>query len=198
MPNYENNDYIVYYNSDDDYYYDDTHYENEYDYTYGPEEQSNTKYNLINYEIYNPYIHGKGEPSLYTQLLVCDRYKNTDNIENIINQGEYINEIVCQRILLMPICIHPFIRNFKSIIMRTAGKLEIAECIYLQNNEMVAILKTFWLKIIQRKWKNIFEERNKIKRLRMRIASVMYREIYGVWPPECKYMPELRGMLSDL
>jgi len=200
MPNYENYDYNSYYNSDDDYNDFNIIYENEYQDYYGPEEQSKTKYNLINYEIYNPYIHGKANSLLYTQLLVCDRYKysNANNIENIIYEGVTINNIVSETILSMPKCEHPFIRNFINIALKTAGKLEIAECIYLQDEVMVAILKTFWLKIIQRKWRNIFEERTKIKKLRMRIASVIYREINGFWPNECKYMPGLRGMLSDL
>lgn len=201
MPNYNYNDYhdynMMYYNSDND---DNDYYENEYPEIYGPEEQSETKYNLINYEIYNPYIHGKSNPLLYTQLLVCDRYKYTDinSIENMNYQGEHINIVVCERISCMPTYIHPFIRNYKSIIMQTAGKLEIAECIYLENNEMVAILKTFWIKIIQRTWKNIFQERKRIQKLRMRIASVIYREINGSWPVECKNMPGLHGMLYEL
>ena len=33
---------------------------------------------------------------------------------------------------------------------------EIAECIILSGGEYVAILKTFWIKIIQRKWKKVF------------------------------------------
>ena len=33
---------------------------------------------------------------------------------------------------------------------------EIAECIILSGEETVAILKTFWIKIIQRKWKKVF------------------------------------------
>jgi hypothetical protein len=34
---------------------------------------------------------------------------------------------------------------------------EIAECIILSGEETVAILKTFWIKIIQRKWKKVFK-----------------------------------------
>jgi hypothetical protein len=34
---------------------------------------------------------------------------------------------------------------------------EIAECIILNGEETIAILKTFWIKIIQRKWKKVFK-----------------------------------------
>jgi hypothetical protein len=198
MPNY---DTYNYYNSDDDIndYYNNI-YMNIENYIYHPEEESNTKYNLINYEIYNPYIHGKAEKSIFGQLLVCDRYKYVDNdsIENIIYECENINMAVCERINTMPTCIHPFIRNFKNITMTTSGKLEIAECIYLHDGTIVAILKTFWLKLIQRKWKNIFKERSRIQKLRMRVASFVHREIHGEWPEECRIMPCLRGMLNNL
>jgi hypothetical protein len=202
MPNYEEiNDYYSHDNLIEVNFIYENNYENDdEDYHYDPEEKSNTKYNLINYEIYNPFIHGKANRLLYTQLLVCDRYKycDTSSIENIINEGVTINNIVTESILSMPKCEHPFIRNFINIVFKTSGNLEIAECIYLEGDVMCAILKTFWLKIIQRKWKNILKERNRINRLRMRIASIIYREINGSWPPECKYMPSLRGMLSNL
>lgn len=208
MPNYENhnnsynNSYEFYNNSDDNFnddnsleYYRDESGMND---LYEPEEQSRTKYNLINYEIYNPNIHGETDSSIYTHLLVCDRYKNLNNIEGIINHGDYINRITNLNLLSTANSNHPFIRNYRNILTINAGKIEIAHCIYLDTSEMVAILKTFWLKIIQRKWKSVFIERKMIKRLRMRIASVIYKEINGKWPPECEYMPSLEGMLSDL
>lgn len=201
MPNYEDYNFTNYYNSDEDSIDQYNYVEmSQDDYIYDPEEQSITKYNLINYEIYNPYIHGKTNSSMYTQLLVCDRYKykDTDSMEEIIYHSELINMLVCEKMTSMPNCIHPYIRNFRTISMQTSGKLEIAECIYCDNGEMVAILKTFWLKIIQRKWKNVFKEQNRIKRLRMRVATFIYREINGEWPEECKIMPRLKGMLNDL
>lgn len=205
MPNYENyNNLYNNYNANlnnDNYIYYENEYDDEYETNetlYQPDEQSRTKFCLINYEIYNPKIHGKTYRILYTHILVCDRYKNTNNLEDILNHGEYINRLTHLNIESFANITHPYIRNYKNILMTTAGKIEIAHCIYLDTNEMVAILKTFWLKIIQRKWKNICIKRNMIKRLRMRIASVMYREINGKWPPECEYMPSLYGMLCDI
>jgi len=196
MPNYEEFNFN---DSSDDNISDEYNiYMNQDTYIYYPDEVSNTKYNLINYEIYNPYIHGKTNAYLYKQLLVGDRYKYIDMeiIETMLYLGEYINMLVCEKIMTMNPCIHPFIRNFRSITMQTSGNLEIAECIYLDCDVMVAILKTFWLKLIQRTWRNVFRERERIKKLRMRVASFIYREMHGEWPPECKIIPGLKGMLN--
>jgi len=78
------------------------------------------------------------------------------------------------------------------------SRIEIAECFYLPSQECVSILKTFWLKIIQRKWKNIMRDRENIIRKRCHPNSLIYREIYGKWPINCSYYPSLRGMLANL
>jgi len=38
--------------------------------------------------------------------------------------------------------------------------LQLVDYFYLPGNEMVGIIKTFWLKLIQRKWKKIYAARN--------------------------------------
>jgi hypothetical protein len=93
---------------------------------------------------------------------------------------------------------HPTIRNFRKIVTsRNYIKPEIAEC-YLKKGILVAILKTFWLKIIQRKWKKICVERQIILQNRKSISNIRYREIYGKWNISCSYLPSIKGMLNDL
>mgnify|MGYP000939182715 CR=1 FL=1 len=60
------------------------------------------------------------------------------------------------------------------------------------------LLKTIWLKIIQRKWKQIFVERIRVKTERRHCASLSFRQINGKWPETCNYLPGLDGMLQDL
>ena len=38
-------------------------------------------------------------------------------------------------------------------------KLNIGQCIYLQTGECIAIIKTIWIKLIQRTWKNVLNKR---------------------------------------
>ena len=57
------------------------------------------------------------------------------------------------------------------------------------------IIKTFWLKIVQRKWKKIYALRMYIRKLRASIAEIRWREIHGTYSNKCRTMPGLIGML---
>ena len=94
---------------------------------------------------------------------------------------------------------HNIIRNYRNIIARPDYiRPEIAECIVLPSQHTVAIIKTIWIKIIQRKWKKVYAERNKIIKTRMQYSSLKTREITGRWPQSCNYLPTLYGMMSNL
>jgi hypothetical protein len=94
---------------------------------------------------------------------------------------------------------HNIIRNYRNIIARPDYiRPEIAECIVLPSQHTVAIIKTIWIKIIQRKWKTVYAERNKIIKTRMKYTSLKTREITGKWPQSCNYLPTLYGMMSNL
>lgn len=93
---------------------------------------------------------------------------------------------------------HSIIRNYKQIIaQQNYIQLHIAKVIYLSGSECVAILKTFWLKIIQRTWKKIYKKRCTIIALRKSPSSLFYRERHGKWPDNCLYLPSLQGLLSN-
>ena len=67
-----------------------------------------------------------------------------------------------------------------------------------KNGIKFSILKTFWIRLIQRKLKNILLERSKILEKRCNVIAIVYREIYGTWPDGCLHYPRLTGMLSNL
>ena len=52
---------------------------------------------------------------------------------------------------------------------------------YYGDVELVATIKTFWLRLIQRKWKRIYKQRKHIIRERMRFGSLRQREMTGKW-----------------
>ena len=58
------------------------------------------------------------------------------------------------------------------------------------------IVKTFWLKIIQRKWKKIYKERMRIIGNRKKLKSLYFREINGKFPNTCLHLPTLQGLLA--
>jgi len=94
---------------------------------------------------------------------------------------------------------HPCIRNYRNIISRENYiKPEIGQYIILPTLEAVAILKTFWLRIIQRTWKKVFKQRKNIIKYRSNPGSLYIREITGKWNIDCQRLPGLKGMLYQL
>jgi len=94
---------------------------------------------------------------------------------------------------------HKLLRNYHNIIRDPNYiKPEIAECIQLPTGECIAIIKTMWIKIIQRKWKNVYAARKHIIKCWSCPSSLFTRRLTGYWPIYCRRLPELKGMLSDL
>jgi hypothetical protein len=172
MPNYisENDTDEESYNSWDETE-DETEDENEVnDLTYEPEEPSLTKYNIVLCELYNKEYHGYIDGEINNHYLTLIRFKKYDY--NYINSSRIYNH--------------------------SRFRLEIAESLYLQSFHCVAILKTHWLKLIQRTWKRIYKYRKQILLIRCHPTSLKYREINGRWPNNCSNYPSLKGMLSGL
>lgn len=176
-------------NYDSDEYSEDNDYEK---YIYDAEEKSKTKYNIVLCEIYNYRIFGKPlNNELNSHYIVIHRFKqfNKHYIDG------YIDECV-DDLLRLRECYkkHIFIRNYRFIMNKI--KPEIAECIYLETGECVCILKTFWIRLIQKTWKKIYFLKKDLLRKRCHINSLLYKERNGRWPFSCFYLPSIVGMMS--
>jgi hypothetical protein len=123
-------------------------------------EKSKTKYNIVLCEHYNGRIHGQIHEQmdrLEDQFLVISRFKKYD-YDYISEMAEFYNDNYFNRV--KQVTPHAFIRNYKSIIMNENYiQPEIAECYYLTSGECVCIKKTFWLRILQRKLKNLYKKK---------------------------------------
>jgi hypothetical protein len=101
---------------------------------------------------------------------------------------------------------HCLIRNYHNIIKSFYYiQPHIVECIYLPEpgSECVAILKTFWLKIVQRVWKKIYKQRmdllKSVPMLRMReIVGVNCNGYNNCFRYDKIHIPGIRGMLHEL
>jgi hypothetical protein len=154
-----------------DYSEDESEHESEVDdLIYEPEENSLTKYNIVLCELYNKDYHGYFDGEINEHYLALTRFKKYDN--NYINIYRRNNPL--------------------------RFKIEIAECLYLPSSHCVSILKTHWLKLVQRTWKKIYKHRKQTLLLRSHPNSLKYREIHGRWPNSCSNYPILKGMLSYL
>jgi hypothetical protein len=142
-----------------------------------------SKYNLAYCEIFNSKIHGKNSNSsknieshflIFRTLCINEFYTITQfiPISDFICtiRGDYIRNDYSLHL-------HPVIRNYNEILIKKHYiSLEIIECIELEGGEHVAIYKTFWLRIIQRKWKRYYESKKK------RVAALL--QPYGFFMRE--------------
>lgn len=89
------------------------------------------------------------------------------------------------------------IQNFFNI-MEKMSRPQIGETIMLPGDEMVVVLKTIWIRLIQRAWKKVYAQRLNMLQERRRPQSIAERERSGIWPITCNVMPDIRGMLNGL
>ena len=157
------------YDETDNESYDETDDETEIDdIIYEPEEHSLTRYNIVLCDRYDRNKYGTVSGEINNHFLTIVRLKELD--------VDYIN----------------YVEQFVS------GNVEIAECLYLPSQHCVSIIKTHWLKLIQRTWKKICRNRKITIIRRCHPDALKYREIHGRWPNYCINYPTLRGMLSGL
>ena len=143
-----------------------------------------SKYDLAFCEIFNSKIHGKNSNSsknidshflIFRTLCIDEFYTITQfiPISDFICtiRDDYITNNYSRHL-------HPVIRNYNEILIKKHYiSLEIIECVELEGGEQVAIYKTFWLRIIQRKWKRHFDSKKKRLAALLQPYGLLMREI---------------------
>lgn len=131
------------------------------------------KYQLAYCEVYHPTIHGADDGACLKSYLI----NRTTSIDDIMQQQDDENaQINFTRNIYKMYCYpHPYIRNYIHILKKiNYVSLEIVEHVTLDDGTHVGILKTFWIKIFQRKWRNLQ------RKLRF------FKHPYGAIYAECK------------
>jgi len=127
-----------------------------------------------------------------------DENDNNDNNNNYDNQMNDMVELYSAYYLNYvrnPDRRHDFIRNYREIISKTNYiQPHLAKVMNLPSGEYVAIIKTMWLKIIQRAWKRLLKKRKYIISKRKTPQAIWFREIHGKWPQHCEHYPLVNGM----
>jgi hypothetical protein len=94
---------------------------------------------------------------------------------------------------------HPILRNYQNIVANDKYiQPQIAECIYLSGDERVAIIKTHWIRLIQRNWRRVYNEQQRVQRIRRDPRQLHHRQITGTWDKDCLHLPTLHGLLSGI
>ena len=84
-----------------------------------------------------------------------------------------------------------------SIVRVENAKVHIMKLCILEDGTYSVLLKTHWLRLVQKHWKKVYAERKRVFRGRRNLANLKHREIYGRWTNGLNYFPGLNGMLSD-
>ena len=153
--------------------------------------------NLHKYIVNDVYNSRYSESESESEVVNSDDEVENDN-PKLIDLYRYKYSILLKSPTFMNSC-HTVIRNYHNIIKSFYYiQPHIVECVYLPapGRECVAILKTFWLKIVQRTWKRVYKQRMD---LLCSVPMMRLREIRsGAFVYEKIHIPGLRGMLNGL
>lgn len=133
---------------------------------------------------YNSFIYGNTKYN--DHLLVIDMFDNY-NDTNINNAIELINNeiIMIDYIFGATNNVHKTIRNYMNIIQERIPQIQIFETYTGNSGEILAIDKTYILRIFQRKIKIYLKYKNMIYSRRKNIKELRLRSIYGKWSYKC-------------
>lgn len=75
--------------------------------------------------------------------------------------------------------------------------LDIMQLKILDDGTYSVILKTYWIRLIQRHWRKTMGQRREIVKGRMKVGSIYWRQTTGRWPHGLNTLPSLKGLLRD-
>ena len=120
-------------------------------------------YQLAICELYHPYFHGDLNDDdtilkkyLYNSYLCAYAMEDGELYDQDLYPVDNAGPWGLSRERMWPDVKHPSIRNYHNIVKKY--KLDIVQMIYLNTGHQICIPKTFWLKIIQRKYKNYYKK----------------------------------------
>lgn len=90
-----------------------------------------------------------------------------------------------------------YIRLFALFYARSNQPIEIMRLSIHHDGVYEVVLKTHWLRIVQRTWRKVYRERRRIYDARMSVPVQAYVRKEGRYPPSLEILPSLRGMMAS-
>lgn len=191
-------DIIVPYSGDELSEYSDTDAilinDDEYDYIYDEDEE-----HVLSDKIHNKYYIGK----CYKLWSDFHKIENDDYIyhaisvsPNLFFKYSYTDIINYLNIFSSFNCYNYYQNIFNR---KTINNTEIMQTVIIEKNNLplyTVILKTHWLRLIQRHWKSVYKKQKYIINHQRKPANIRFREIYGFYPKQISYIPGLKGLLN--
>jgi len=171
-----------------------------YPYNYYSKNDINYIYSINNENKYNENEYNENDYIIINNIIYNFNNSENENMIDLFNINDTIESFnLYYRNLIRQTCKHKFIRNYYNIINNHNYIIpQIGLIIELPTNERIVIIKTFWIKIIQRTWKNIYRKKIIIINKRKHIHNINYRILNGNWPKDLNNIPSLKGMLYNL
>lgn len=88
-----------------------------------------------------------------------------------------------------------YLNQYSIFDRRQVSPVDILK-LYIIENHYTVIIKTYWLRLIQRHWKQVFRQRKRVIQQRKSLTNLRYRELNGRHLMGVNYIPGLYGMLS--
>jgi hypothetical protein len=86
----------------------------------------------------------------------------------------------------------------KPLRINNETRVEIMKTHILEDDSLSVVLKTHWIRLIQRCWKKVFKQRCEIIRKRCNPATLLLARQNGKYPYGLNRIPGIRGMLNSL
>lgn len=86
--------------------------------------------------------------------------------------------------------------NCYSIALRWYSEIGIVQ-MHISNQVYYVVLKTYWLRLIQRVWKKKYQIYKENQQKKLLPQNTRYREIHGKFNNKLNYLPKIYGMLSE-
>tara|TARA_B110000967_G_C18652839_1_gene444248 strand:- start:105 stop:776 length:672 start_codon:yes stop_codon:yes gene_type:complete len=168
--------------------------DDEYDYIYDEDEE-----HVLSEKIHNKYYIGKcfklksdfhkieNDDNIYHAISISSRIYFKHSYNDIINYLNMFSSYNC-------------FNYYKNVFYRhSSGNIDIMKSIVIQKDNLpyyTVILKTHWIRLIQRHWKRVYKLQKYIIKQRSKIENIRFREVHGLFPKNISYIPNLKGLLK--
>jgi hypothetical protein len=144
-------------------------------------------------------IHGKYPEQLKDKWIVMDtiskkKFGDQDTIDDLIKfYKSHTRDLVSSLSHLD----HPVFPNYNNILQNEKYfTIDIFDMKCLSTLEIIGVKKTYWIRMIQRRWKKLYKERLNIITKRNNPEALKYRQIHGKWSQDLSHLPSIRDIIN--
>mgnify|MGYP006130159745 CR=1 FL=1 len=159
-----------------------------------------TNFKLALVEPYLPVKHGilnKENDSMYGKYLIIDQIDMKEfynKMPDVLLDVEMIRKMYKTQLQKLKTDqnitqLHPFIKNYEKIVTNPNNfQLQLIEPVTIStgpnewDNYYTAVIKTHWIRLIQRRWRETLKKRIQARK---NVKNLQIRETTGSWTEEC-------------